>query len=482
MREIASGLNILKNIFFLNTSTVLTRGLSFISSVIIARYLGVAWFGSYAFALYFSGLFMFLTDLGLGYLTVKEVSGDISKAGKYLGYNITIRIFFSLIVFILVFFVVTAADYPLIVKTGIYLIAIYNILKSLGGIFNSIFMAFEKMEYMSFLTIFLNSSILIGIFVVTKMDLGYISIAYVYLISAGIYFLFGLSMVFKKFVKPIFDFDVSFAYGLIKKSLPFILATIFLTIFNSIDVVMIKAIKSDLAAGYYGISRVMISAFVFIPANFIVVMYPVFSRLYQNSKGSLMKYYEESMRFLMILGIPIGLGMAILAGRIIVLIYGKEYLPAALSLQILSWAMIIQFMSSVPNILMLAIDRQKTVAIVTFSGMLLNIGLNYILISKFSYVGASVATLITYLFLFVVFFNIISKDVGRVGLLKIIKKPVLTAIFMALLIFLLKDADLFILIAISAFSYFFILYLVKEVKKSDFDLIKRFFKGPEILT
>jgi len=468
---------IAKNTVFLNVATVVTRGLSFITSMVIARYLGESGFGRYTFALCFAGMFVILTDLGLGYLTVREVARDNSLAGRYLGHNLVIRTAFGAITFALIFIAVAVMDYPPEVETAVHILAFFTIMKCVGSSFGAILMAFERMGLVALLDVIISALILGGILggIYLKFDL--ISLIRVYPAAVMVYICLSFILVVRTCARPEYAFDFSFAWNLIRSSFPFALTSIFLIVMTNIDTVMLKTMKGDIPAGYYGVTRALISALVFIPANFTTVLYPVFSRCYQSSKDSLIKYYEQSFRLLLIMALPIAVGGTIVADRIIVLFYGQAYSPATPSLQIMIWALAIQYVSAVTGILMLAVNRQKSVTWLSFAAMALNIVLNAILIPRYSSVGASIATLAAYALIFILILNIISRHIHRLSLWQVVPRPLLAALLMGVFAWALKDANVFLTIALSAAFYLAMLCALRVIRRSDMDLLRQLFKS-----
>lgn len=477
MISVADVAKIAKNTIFLNIATVTTRGLNFVTLLVIARYLGEVGFGQYTFAVSFAGIFVILTDLGLGYLTVREVARDRASAGKYLGHNLMIRLALGGLTFLLIFLALSIMRYPPVVNTAVYLLAFFAILKCLGGSFSSIFMAFENMKFVALLDVLMSALILGGILAGIYLKQDFPSLLGVYPLAVLVYFLLSFSIMVKTCARPRYAFNFSFAKNLIRHSFPFALTSICLVIFTNIDTVMLKTIQGDVPAGYYGVSRSLVSAMVFIPANFMTVLYPVFSRCYQFSKDSLVKYYEQSFRLLLIMALPIAAGGMIVAGKIIALLYGQAYAPATPSVQIMIWAMAIQFITAVVTILVLAGNRQKSVTWVSLAAMLLNIALNLILIPRYSYVGASVATLAAYAFIFILLFAIVSRNIHRLNLWKACSKPLLAAAGMGVFAFLLGEANLFLIIVLSAAFYLLLLFVLGEIRRSDLDLFRQLFKS-----
>jgi O-antigen/teichoic acid export membrane protein len=467
---------IAKNTIFLNAATVVTRGLSFITSMVIARYLGESGFGRYTFALCFSGMFVILTDLGLSYLTVREVARDKSIAGKYLGHNLVIRTVFGIITFALIFIAVTMMDYPHEVETAVHILAFFTIMKCVGSSFGAIFMAFERMGLVALLDVIISALILGGILAGIYLEYDLINLIRIYPAAVIVYICLSFILVVRTCARPEYAFDFSFAWNLIRKSFPFALSSIFVIIMSNIDTVMLKTMKGDIPAGYYGVTRALISVLVFIPANFTTVLYPVFSRYYQSSMDSLIKYYEQSFRLFLVMALPIAAGGMIVANGIIVLFYGQSYSPATPSLQIMVWALAIQFLSAVPGILMLAVNRQKTITLLSFAAVVLNIVLNVILIPRYSFVGASIATLAAYSLIFILILYIISRDIHRLEIWKVIWKPLLAALLMGVFAFCIREANVFLVIALSASFYLAALSGLGEIRRSDIDLLRRLIK------
>lgn len=469
--------NIAKNTLFLNIATITTRVLGFFTSLLLARYLGEMAFGRYAFAMSFAGIFVILTDLGLGYLTVREVARDRSTAGKYLAHILFIRTVLGLATLALVFASAEIMDYAPEIKAAVYVMAFYVIFKCIGGSFNSILMAFEKMGIVAALDIILNSLILVGILVGIWRSQDLMGLIRVYPAAVVTCFCIAFWITVKTCAAPQQDFSASFAGSLVRNSIPFALASVCMVILTNIDMVMLKTIKGDVSAGYYGVTRTLVSAMLFIPANFLTVLYPVFSRLFQSSSDALARYYEHSFRLLAVMALPIAAGGVIVSEKILVLFYGHGYAPAAPALRIMSLALAIQFVTASVTVIMLAGNRQRSVTWVSFLAMLLNFILNMAMIPRYGINGASVSTLISYAFIFVMLYILASKYVCRINIALLIFKPFLAAVGMALFTFAVRQENILLVMGASAAVYAALLLATGEVRRKDVNLFIQMFSG-----
>ena len=140
---------IAKNTGVLLISQLASYIIGFFFIMYTARYLGVAGFGILSFALAFTGIFGVFSDLGLSTLTVREVARDKSLAGKYLGNIAVMKLILVVVTFGLIALFINLLDYPEQTIMVVYLVALSVIFGAFSGMFNSVFQAYERMEYQS---------------------------------------------------------------------------------------------------------------------------------------------------------------------------------------------------------------------------------------------------------------------------------------------------------------------------------------------
>ena len=198
------------------------------------------------------------------------------------------------------------------------------------------------------------------------------------------------------------------------------------------------------------------------------------SRFYENSKESLKYTYERSFKYLLIISLPIALTVTLLANKIILIIYGSNFFPSIIALQILIWTIIFMFINGLSGILLGSINRQLVVTKITGFSVILNVTLNLLLIPTFSYIGASVATVFTELVSVPIIVYIICKteNVNIKQLNKDIPKIILSGLVMLILLVTLNSLNTVILLIIVFISYLASLYLTKTFDDEDFKLLK----------
>lgn len=465
---------IAKNTAILFTATVISYILILFVNIYIARYLGAEGFGILSLAIALTGIFTIFTDLGLNTLTVREVTRDKASTNNYLINTSIIKIFLAFLTFGLIFVTVNIIGYTKEVAYVIYIVTLSVIFTAFTNVFNSIFQAYEQMEYMSIGNI-LNSAVLfIGVIIGISYKLDIFFFAAIYLVASLFVLIYSFIIYLLKFPVPKISVDLSFWESILKESLPFGVTNIFGSIYYWIDSVILSKMVGNEVVGWYNAAYRLMFVFLSIYTVYLAAIFPVMSKFYKTSDEYLKLSYERSYKYLLIISLPMAFGTTLLADKIILLIYGNGYIPAIFALQILIWTIPLLFINGLSGYLLGAINRQMVLTKITFIGAVLNIILNLLLIPKFSFIGSSVATVVTELSLslILIYFLLKTDYTDKKSLSKDLPKIIASNIIMIIPIILLKDINLLLIILIASIVYFVTIYLFKALDEIDIMLIR----------
>ena len=463
------------NTISLSIAEIITKISQFLIFVFIARSLGNAIFGRFNFAYAFSIIAVVFMDIGINYMLVRDISKNKNLVNKFIVNSFLIKILLSLIVFIIVYFILNAANYPTETRLLIYILVFFALFKSFTELIFSVFKAYEAMYYEAFLKSLRMILTLIFGLLILNIYKNIMLLAAIFLLIEAIIFILSLFIALLKFVEIKFSFDYNFSKNIIKKAFPFSLSMIFAGIDFYIDSIMLSVMKGDSAVGTYSAAYNLTLAILFIPGMYIFAIYPVISKNFDKSKEIAILIYERSFKYLYIIGLPISIGFFLLARNIILFVYGKEFFASVIVLKLVSWFVFIKFISYLTGI-MLSVQVQHLRALSQGVTAVLNLILNFLLIPKYSYIGAGIATLISELVLFILTFIFVSKHFHIFNVFKILYKPLIAVSIMSLVIIFLK-MNMFVLILIGAVVYFTILFLLKTFDKRDYLLMKRLIKS-----
>ena len=458
--------------------------------IYIARSLGPSGFGVLSFAIAFAGVFAVFGDIGLQQLSVREIARKKSLAPKYLANISLLKIPLAILTFSLIALSINLMGYPHDTVMVVYLVGLAVILVAFALVYYSVFQAFEKMEYQSIGQLLNVTVMLGGVFIAIKYNFSVVGFAYLYLLASIIVLIYCLVVMRIKFPTLIkggagpLEFDRSFWLQTIRQALPFGLIAFLAGNYFYIDSVILSVVKGNEAVGWYNAAYKIVLALVFIPATFFTAIFPVMSKLSKSSLKSLKLIYERSLKYMLILSIPIGVGITLLASRIILQVFGAEYAASAIVLQILVWNTVLIYIFSAFDFLLYSIDRQATVAKVMAITLSLNVILNIILIPAYSYVGASIAAVLPNVAQLLMLVFILANTEYRLspGSLITVAKVLVSCLTMVAFIRFASSINLFLLVLASALIYFLVLYILKGFDKQDVAILKSLFTRENITT
>ena len=464
---------IFKNVSWLFISQIIATICAFIWTILIARYLGVSDYGIIGFAISFTVIVGMTTDFGISLHVVRHVSTNYDSAPKYLGNIIPLKVLFSLGTFILslLILIVMGCDKLTIIITLLF--TIEKIFSTMLSLFIGTFQAFEKGKYQSIINSSLNLILLAFILISIYFDLGIYGIAVSYLLANLIIVIYGYYIIRKEITTPKFELDKEFCKKITLYSIPFALTGLFSTIYNSIDMVMINHMVGSYANGIYNAAYKLITVFLVFYTIYSAVFFPVMNKFYVNEKNMLVVIFEKSVKYLMLLMIPLAVFTTFYSTDIIYLIYGNDYLNADLCLSILIWTVCLIFVNGASNTLLNASHKEKSVTIIYLMAAIFNVGINLVLIPNYSYVGASIATVLSDLLIFVLFIIIVFRIgtlPGKNLVFDFIKILIGSLILYGVLSIL--NVSMWLAIPISIIVYLLLLIVMKTFDDGDKFIIK----------
>ncbi len=478
---------IARNTSLLLVSQIISYLLSFFAVAYIARYLGAAGYGIISFAFAFATLFSVLADLGLQYLVVREVARDKSLASKYLANVNIMKIILGAITFGLIALTINLMGSPQQTVYVVYIVSLSVVCSSLASTFYSIFQAHERMEHQSLAQVLSAALMLAGVVLAVKHHISIIGFSWVYVFASVISLVYALGIFRWKFSSsPSWSrqktaLDWSFWKVTIKEALPFGLSSIFVTIFYWISSVMLSSMKGVVEVGWYNAAFRMVLVLLYIPTALNIVIYPLMSRFHLSSQDALRLSYEKYFKYMLILAVPIGVGTTLLANRIILLIFGSQYSPSTIALQILVWAAAFIFVGSAFYQLLSATNNQRKGMVLAGMEMILNVILNLSLIPRYGYKGSAIATLATEgfaLILGVWFCSSLGYPMPKRLISTAIKVVVASSLMAAFIIFF-HNLTLPLLIAVSIVIYFMLLLAMGGIDKEDRNLVRAMLSSKE---
>lgn len=470
---------IAKNTVVLVAANMISMAMGFIINIYMARYLSEDNFGMIFAAINLATLFTLFTDLGVSTFLTIQLSRDGKVLKEYLNNALSIKLGLAGLAYIgiiLVAFLSQPSGTELIV---IFIIGLYIMLTTLSSIFQSVFQASHAMEHIAITQLLNPVILLIGTFYVIANGMDVVAFALIYLLSGFAILLYNLIMIVLFYHKPLPAFNTKLWKMMVLGGLPLSLSALFSFIYFRIDVQLIKYMLGDVAVGNYGAAFKVIDAVVCIPAMYTMAVFPVISYYFHKNSPNLQVLTEKSLKYLLILGVPICIGSWLCAGQIIQLMYLDKYVEAVPVLQGLSLGMLLMFISYMGTTILTATNLQKTFMVINAFCAAVNIALNLLVIPVYGIAGSAYTMVITQALICLLTFFTLSRKGYKLPDVISVAKIALCGGLMGILVYVIQDWNIFLIVGTAAIVYFALIGLTRAFWKEDIALLSGILRKKE---
>jgi O-antigen/teichoic acid export membrane protein len=472
-----TGPRILKNATtrLLNQSILVVS--SFVVAISLARLWGAESYGRYAFAIAFAELFTFSFDWGLHWLLTREVARDKKNVAKYLDNALTLTIVLSLGAMGVLVLLINLPDYPPETVLAVYLAGIWTLLEVLSSLFIwGTFYAFERMEYETPPLLAERLFAVIGGLAVIAARRGLLALMLVLVVSRVIKLAVCVAIYTRRIGPVGLGFDWQFWRGLARSTFPFGLNLAFGLIYARSSITMLSLLRGDEAE--IGFFRAALACAMYWPEvglSLTTSLFPMMSAQYQAKREAFVLNYQRSIRWLAALGVPIAVGLWLLADRLVILLYGEGFMPAVVSLRILSLSVLLKFIHGALAMVLTSSNRQELRMSIMAFAALANIVMNLVLIPWKGYVGASVAAGLTDGLILVTTYFFVARQLGGLPALVALARPAMSAIVMSVYVIVFRRMSLFVLIPTAAIIDLAVLYALGGLPRDELAQLKGLF-------
>jgi O-antigen/teichoic acid export membrane protein len=415
---------------------MILRILGLVLIIFVIRILGVVEYGKFSFALSFVSLMSILAGLGVVDIATREFSQVKENEKRFVGIFTLQAILCALALAIIIvssFFITSDGN----IRKMIWILAVFILSSSLFGTLFSFLRARQKMEYEAFAKIFQSILNVSAVFLVILYIPSAENMSYAYMLSnlvvvAVVFLLFSnffhrLSLKWEKESLNILKMSWPLSLGFSSEWILILINSVVLGIFNL-----------NAANGWYGAaSKIAIAAIM--PADLVIrSFYPALSNFFITSKETFQKAWDHLAEIMIFLAIPTVVGGVVMADKVINFLYGSNFAPSILALQMLVFVIGISFVSYPYAIVLVVANHQKNNFIFMMLGAAINIILDFILIPRYGIYGALASTIIASFVVFILMVALFIKKIPilpfNVRLLKAILISALSSFIMYFLI------------------------------------------------
>ncbi len=389
---------------------ILQMLISFLVSVITARYLGPSNYGLISYAGAYIAFFMAFCTLGINSVLVREFVNNPNREGEIIGTALGLRALSSLMSasMIICLVIVIDRDDPIaiIVVALCSLSLVFKIFDTFNYWFQSKLQS-KVTAIASFIAYFITSAYKVILIIANKsIEWFALATSIDYIILAVV--LYGS---YKLYNGGKIRFSPSCGKYILKCSYPFIFPSLMVAIYGYTDKLMLKHMMSEAEVGYYSIAAALCGMWTFVLSAIIDSAYPSIMKAYNIDIKLFEKRNKQLYAIVFYLSLFVSFGISVLAEIIILIIYDRQYMGAVNPLRIITWYTAFSYLGVARNAWVVCENKQKYLKYLYLAAAIINILLNFLLIPLFSSSGAALASLITQVATIIIPFFI--KDMRR---------------------------------------------------------------------
>jgi O-antigen/teichoic acid export membrane protein len=341
-------MHLYKNILWTVGSRYGSQALAVVSNLLLARYLGSAGFGEYAFITAVVLIGNAFSTFGTDMILIRRISSanDFSDLPAALVLQLSISIVFILLAFVLVPFL--PVQRPLL----IYVFVLIPL--SFFTVFTTIMRGVQQMDKFSILHFTSALMHLLAVFLLLGLRGSVEHLAFyllgVHVIGAALGFFLCRGFLEK------WTFFPHRIPALIKSSARMALIGTLRLLYEKIPLTMLPVLTTVSETGLFASSARTVDAAKLGHLSALTAVYPEMVRT--KLKGT---YLNRSKLWLFIVAVLLVLMLFLFAERILLLLFGSEFASSASALRILAWTVIPYYVVSYYSLAFVAVEREMTV-------------------------------------------------------------------------------------------------------------------------
>ncbi|MDQ6917959.1 MAG: flippase [Candidatus Dormibacteraeota bacterium] len=436
--EQSLGTRAVGNAAMLLVARVLSRGIALVTVFTTANFLGRVGNGEFQATVTYAALISILIDLGFNTLYTREAARNPEQIPHYLRSVLSSRALFALPALAVLAVTMSLSGLQTLLLPAFVLM----VMSAYSNVLRSTFYAIGKLTYEAFAILGEAVILLAGTLYGVQSHRGVGFFLWCYVVSYAFsccYFVAVISA--KRMVGWGWEFDPAFLLSWFRKSLPFALAFVITTLYFKIDVPILLHFKGFGQVGVYLFAYKPMEALLFVPVTILTVAFPVLAVYHEESQERLLNATGRFYKALLGLGWPITVGTIVLATGINGLFdRSGQFEEAARALQALGAGIFLMFVTNAFIAALNAMDRQVLFTWAAAVSLVVNIGLNLVLIPAYGYLGAAWATNLTELALLVTGWLMVRRALGSVPVLRLSWRIVLAGLLMGAVLYFFRTA------------------------------------------
>lgn len=421
-------------------------------NVSVMRGLGVEGFGVYGYVTTLVGLASFGATLGMDRLLKREIARDERLVGHYVATGLAASALLSLVTLLGIVGWAWAVDGRGFVVVAAAVAALALSLQSLALVPVSTFHAVRRMNLGVLGNAAGRATLVVATLLFLALHLGVVAVYAAQVLDA----LVTLFIVWHTYRRHLGDRPLVTTWpdvrGLIRTSFPFGMNALFVSIYLSVDVLLLAEFKGDAEVGLYRGAVMLLSLFPIVADTLSTGLYPRMAR-HLGDRAAAGAELHFATRVLLAISVPAAVGGVLTAGPLMVFLGGPAFGASAPLFAVMAPLLPLRYLNNGYGMVLSALNRQEDRTRGAILAAVVNIGANLALMPRYGAMAAAGNTLLTEVILVIWMRARIVPLVSGVGLVETLARVGVPAAVMAAVLLMLPPMHVLLSIAVGGTVY-----------------------------
>lgn len=359
--------------------------------VLVSRWLGAAGLGAYQVMLAILTVFETIPGLGLWPLIVRRVAREPEQARHYLLNGCALSVGASLLLIGPMY--AAGAGYDPEVRQGLFVLAWTLAPAVVILVCEAILIARGRPEGIAALRVIENAVLVAATAALLVSGHGVVAVTVAMLVCR-----FGCAaaaFAWARHVCPPARSGLGWAFvgDLLRETPVYIALSITWALYTRIDVLVLSRLVALDEVGYYGAAQRILSMGQELPQSAVTVVMPMLAAAFTTDVARYALVMRRTTRLFLALSVPVAVGGTVVGERVLTLLFGAAFAPAAAPLAILLWSFIPFCEGKLLGSALLASDRQRADLTINLIVLAVTAALLFVLVPHAGATGAAWAML-----------------------------------------------------------------------------------------
>ena len=380
---------ILANVYWAVLGKFVNLLSALVVGIMVARYLGPEQYGLMNYVISYVVLFQTISLFGLDSIEVREESKAEFSVTSIIGTAFTLKIGLSLIFMALVILTSWQFDAD---RNTLILVSIYSLVIPLNAfsVIRNYFTAIVQNKFVVKVEIV---QTLVGMVIKVLLLWFDATLIWFVLFSMFDYVLsaigYSVTYHYKVGRLRLWHYNKDVSKYMLKESFPLLLTNTAVILYQRIDQVMIGQMIDKESVGYFSVASRFVEILIYIPMILSQTIMPI---LVQQLEDGVEVYEKKAQQFMNVslwLSLLTSAIVSVIAYWLIIIAFGKAYLPAVAVLQVMSFKAASVALSNTAGAMLVAEGLQRYAFYRDCFGCIVCIALNWILLPRYGIVAAA---------------------------------------------------------------------------------------------